>query len=136
MNKHLNTAHKPNTFNALYALVRSEHKRFQMLSEFVSCQHQNRASSPAKNSTPTDQPQRKPSEKCTNVANVLIIAFPFSFIGLTDCMRGPPKQRTGPNRCHLAARSEDRSSGCVEAHGPGTRRRTTVYVVVSACYLP
>jgi len=29
-------AHKRKSSNALYALARSEHKRFQMLSEFVS----------------------------------------------------------------------------------------------------
>jgi len=55
--------------NALYALVRREHKRFQMLSEFL-CQQQNRARSPAKNSTPTDQPQRKPVGRWCLAGNV------------------------------------------------------------------
>jgi len=35
MSTYIYTSHKRKTSNALYALVRSEHKRFQMLSEFV-----------------------------------------------------------------------------------------------------
>jgi len=62
-------AHKRKTSNALYALVRSEHKRFQMLSD-VSLPKQDHASSPAKNSTPTDQPQRKPIRRWCLVGNV------------------------------------------------------------------
>jgi len=36
VNKDLDITHKRKTSNALYAPVRSEHKRFQLLSEFVS----------------------------------------------------------------------------------------------------
>ena len=48
------------TSNALYALVRSKHKRFHMLPKWCLGQQQDHAGTPARSSTPTDKPQRKP----------------------------------------------------------------------------
>ena len=61
MSMSIHIAHKRETSNALYALVRSihKHKRFQMLPKCISANSRIHAGSPARSSTLTDQPQRK-----------------------------------------------------------------------------
>ena len=51
------------------------------------CQHQNRASSPAKNSTPTDQPQRKPVGRWCLAGNVERLEVVGWQIGVVAVMR-------------------------------------------------
>jgi len=112
-------AHKRKTSNALYALVRSEHKRFQMLSEICLCQHQNRASSLAKNSTLTDQPQRKPVGRWCLAGNVERLEVIGWQIGVVAVMRRwmsdgrNPSGTVGPVRaCSCTLHSAKQLSCC------------------------
>jgi len=70
------------TSNALYALVWSKHKRFQILSECISANSRIIQVVLARNSTQTDQPQRKRVRWCLagNVERPVVVSWQIEVV--------------------------------------------------------